>query len=100
MRLGGMRGHAAEEIQEHLEAERLGLERWDLFLNLGLAYLGQNELPRATSALETAVSLGPDHPEGHFNLAIASERAKGFVGRYRKSRRRCVWHRKIPMNTI
>jgi tetratricopeptide (TPR) repeat protein len=70
----GMTGRAREEINEYLEATRLGLDKWDLFLNLGLAYLGQKEFLKAISVLETAVLLGPDHPEVHFNLAIAYER--------------------------
>jgi Flp pilus assembly protein TadD len=70
----GMTGRLAEEIREYLEAARLGLNKWDLFLNLGVAYLGQNESLKATDVLQTAVSLGPDHPEAHFNLAIAYER--------------------------
>src|SRR5580700_3633648 len=43
----GMSGLAADEIREYLEAVRLGLDKWDLLLNLGLAYLGQNELLKA-----------------------------------------------------
>lgn len=70
----GMSGRTAEEISEYLEAARLGLERWDLFLNLGLAYLGQNESLKATNALRTAVLLAPDRPEAHSNLAIAYEK--------------------------
>ena len=42
----------------------------DLFLNLGLAYFDQHELENATAAFETAVSLGPQHAETHFNLAV------------------------------
>jgi Flp pilus assembly protein TadD len=70
----GMSGLTADEIREYLEAVRLGLDKWDLFLNLGLAYLGQNELLKATDTLQTAVLLGPSHLEAHFNLAIAYER--------------------------
>src|SRR6266481_6295691 len=70
----GMTGRAAEEISEYLEAAGLGLNKWDLFLNLGLAYLDQNDWPKAIKRLQTAVLLGPDHPEAHFNLAIAYER--------------------------
>jgi len=70
----GMTGRTTEEISEYLAAARLRLNQWDLFLNLGLAYLSQNDLPRAIGALETAVSLGPNHSETHFNLAIAYER--------------------------
>jgi protein O-mannosyl-transferase len=69
----GMTGRDSEEIKEYLTAARLGLENWDLFLNLGLAYLGQHDLARAARALERAVALGPEHPEAHFNLAIVYE---------------------------
>src|SRR5271170_6791700 len=70
----GMTGRTTYEINEYLAAARLGLHRWDLFLNLGLAYLGQNDFSRAINALQTAVLLGPTHPETHFNLAIAYEK--------------------------
>ncbi|MBV8454492.1 MAG: hypothetical protein JOZ29_19790, partial [Deltaproteobacteria bacterium] len=35
----GMAGQTQEEICEYLAAVNLGLANWDLFLNLGLAYL-------------------------------------------------------------
>jgi len=70
----GMTGRTTEEISEYLEAARLGLRKWDLFLNLGLAYLGQNDGPKAIKALKTAALLGPSHPEAHFNLAIAYDK--------------------------
>jgi Flp pilus assembly protein TadD len=70
----GMTGQITDEISEYLAAARLGLNKWDLFLNLGLAYLGQNDCPKAINTLRTAVLLGPDHPEAHFNLAIAYEK--------------------------
>jgi len=71
----GMTGRSTAELSEYLLAARLGLQKWDLFLNLGLAYLSQNDWPKAIKALQTAAALGPDHPETHFNLAIAYERA-------------------------
>src|SRR5260221_5355162 len=70
----GMTARKTDEINEYLAAARLGLDKWDLFLNLGLAYLGQNEGPKAIKTLQTAVLLGPIHPEAHFNLAIAYEK--------------------------
>ena len=70
----GMTGRKRDEINEYLAAARLGLDKWDLFLNLGLAYLGQNDGPNAIKALQIAVLLGPNHPEAHFNLAIACEK--------------------------
>jgi Flp pilus assembly protein TadD len=70
----GMTGDSIDEISEYLAATRLGLRKWDLFLNLGIAYLDQKDWPSATTALRTAVALGPDHPEAHFNLALAYER--------------------------
>jgi tetratricopeptide (TPR) repeat protein len=70
----GMTGRKGDEINEYLAAARLGLDKWDLFLKLGLAYLGQNDGPKAIKTLQTAVLLGPHHPEAHFNLAIAYEK--------------------------
>jgi tetratricopeptide (TPR) repeat protein len=69
----GMTGNTSEELTEYLTAAGLGLKSWDLFLNLGLAYLGQHQLERATEAFATAVALGPEHAEAHFNLALAYE---------------------------
>jgi tetratricopeptide (TPR) repeat protein len=71
----GTTGRKTEEINEYLAAARLGLVKWDLLLNLGLAYLGQNDEPRAIKTLQIAVLLGPNHPEAHFNLAIAYEKS-------------------------
>jgi tetratricopeptide (TPR) repeat protein len=69
----GMVGRVNEELAEYRTASRLGLRNWDLFLNLGLAYLGRRELAPATEALETAARLGPEHFEAHYNLALAYE---------------------------
>jgi tetratricopeptide (TPR) repeat protein len=71
----GMTGRSSEEISEYLKAAGLGLREWDLFLNWGLAYFDQREYPNAIKALETSVSLGPQHAEAHFNLALAYEKA-------------------------
>jgi protein O-mannosyl-transferase len=74
----GMVGRRSEELHEYLTSARLGLKDWDLFLNLGLAYLGERKLTQAAVALETAVSLGPEHAEAHFNLAIVYENENRF----------------------
>jgi Flp pilus assembly protein TadD len=70
----GMTGNVSEEISEYRTALGLGLNVWDLFLNLGLAYYDQHDLPAATAALGTAVLFGPEHAETHFNLALVYER--------------------------
>ena len=70
----GMTGNLSEEIREYRTAISLGLNAWDLFLNLGLAYYDQRDLPAATAALGTAVLLGPEHAETHFNLAVIYEK--------------------------
>jgi tetratricopeptide (TPR) repeat protein len=70
----GMTGNVSEEISEYRTAVGLGLNVWDLFLNLGLAYYDQHDLPAATAALGTAVLFGPEHAETHFNLAVVYER--------------------------
>ena len=70
----GMVGNRPIEIDEYRRAEVLGLRKWDLFLNLGLAELEGGDLDTATKSLRMAVLLGEEHPEAHFNLAIAEER--------------------------
>jgi tetratricopeptide (TPR) repeat protein len=71
----GMMGRSSDEMREYLKAVDLGLRKWDLYLDLGLVYLEHNDYPKALSALETSVLLGPLHPETHLNLAIADENA-------------------------
>ena len=66
----------ADEISEYLAAMNLGLHKWDLFLNLGLAYLEQKSWRSDHGALETAALLGPEHAETHFNLAMLMNREK------------------------
>lgn len=75
----GMVGRHRDELAEYLEAVGLGLKQWDLFLNLGRLYLEHGEFHAANAAFTTAVILGPEHAEAHFNLALADER-RGALG--------------------
>jgi tetratricopeptide (TPR) repeat protein len=70
----GMMGNKKAEVSEYQRAAALGLENWDLFLNIGLAQLEIGELDAATDSLRQAVLLGENHAESHFNLALAYER--------------------------
>jgi Flp pilus assembly protein TadD len=70
----GMIGDTSGEIREYARAEALGLRLWDLFLNLGLAQLEENDLDAATASFRRAVLLGAGHSEAHFNLALVEER--------------------------
>jgi tetratricopeptide (TPR) repeat protein len=70
----GMVGDKKAEVREYQRAEALGLSSWDLFLNLGLAQLENDDFDAATDSLRRAVLLGEDHPEAHFNLALVEER--------------------------
>jgi Flp pilus assembly protein TadD len=79
-----MTGRSSEEMREYLKAVSLGLRDWDLFLDLGLAYLDRQDYPNAVSALETSVLRGPQHPEAHFNLAFAHEKAARLSGAMRE----------------
>jgi tetratricopeptide (TPR) repeat protein len=74
----GMIGKTKDEVSEYLLAVKLGLNNWDLFLNLGLAYLAQSNWPNAVKSLQTAVAHGPTHAEAHFNLALAYEKCGKF----------------------
>jgi tetratricopeptide (TPR) repeat protein len=46
----GMSHDAAGELREYLRAEQLSLRQWDLFLNLGLLYLGDHQVCAARRA--------------------------------------------------
>jgi Flp pilus assembly protein TadD len=65
----GMEGQFGKEIREYERAEALGLNTFDLFVNLGVARLENGDLPGATSALLTASRLA-DQPTVHFDLAL------------------------------
>jgi len=75
----GLMGEHRSELTEYQKAVDLGLEDWQLFLNLGLLYLETQQLRDATEVLRLATLLGPDRPETHFNLALAYER-RGMPG--------------------
>jgi Flp pilus assembly protein TadD len=70
----GVVGQHREELTEYQKAIELGLNDWQLFLNLGLLYLESGQDRDATQVLRLATLLGPDRPETHFNLALAYER--------------------------
>jgi Flp pilus assembly protein TadD len=70
----GMMGNRTAEVREYQRASALGLRNWDLFLNLGLAQLGNGDVDAATDSLRQAVFLGENHSESHFNLALVYER--------------------------
>ena len=75
----GMTGERAPEIVEYRKAAALGLQQWDLYLNLGRALLEAGDLDEATKALNTSAALAPERPESHFNLGLAYERRGMFA---------------------
>jgi tetratricopeptide (TPR) repeat protein len=70
----GVTGQHQLELSEYGKAIELGLDDWDLFLNLGLLYLETEQLDTAIKVLRLATVLAPDRPETHFNLGLAYER--------------------------
>lgn len=70
----GMMGDRGAEIREYQSAAALGLNDWDLFLNLGMAQLEDGNLDSSAASLQRAVLLGARHPESHFNLALVQVR--------------------------
>ena len=70
----GVVGQHRQELAEYQKAINLGLDDWQLFLNLGLLYLETGQTRDATEVLRLAALLGPEQPETHFNLALAYER--------------------------
>jgi tetratricopeptide (TPR) repeat protein len=72
----GLEGQHQLELSEYRDAIELGLDDWQLFLNLGLLYLEAGNVHEATSVLKLATLLGPDRAETHFNLGIAYQRSR------------------------
>jgi tetratricopeptide (TPR) repeat protein len=70
----GMTENREAEIGEYGRAIGLGLNRWDLFLNAGLAELQGGHTRAAIRSLRKAVVLGKNHYESHFTLAVAEDR--------------------------
>jgi len=70
----GLMGQHQRELTEYQKAVSLGLDDWQLFLNLGLLYLETGQVQDATEVLRLSAVLGPEHAEPHFNLALVYER--------------------------
>lgn len=70
----GLMGQHQQELAEYEKAVSLGLDDWQLFLNLGLLYLEAGNVHAAMEVLKLATLLGPDRPETHFNLGLAYQR--------------------------
>jgi tetratricopeptide (TPR) repeat protein len=70
----GVTGDHRAELADYQKAVELGLDDWQLFLNMGLLYLDKGRLDDAIAVLRLAALLGPYHPESHFNLGLAYER--------------------------
>jgi Flp pilus assembly protein TadD len=70
----GLLGQHGLELTEYQNAIDLGLDDWQLFLNLGLLYLEAGNPRAAVAVLKLATLLGPDHPESHFNLGLAYQK--------------------------
>jgi Flp pilus assembly protein TadD len=74
----GMTGEHAQEIVEYRKAAALGLQQWDLYLNLGRALLEAGDLDNAMQALNSSAAQAPERPESHFNLGLVYERRGMF----------------------
>ena len=70
----GLMGQHQQELAEYQDAIDLGLDDWQLFLDLGLLYLEAGNQTAAMQVLKLATLLGPDRPETHFNLGLAYQR--------------------------
>jgi tetratricopeptide (TPR) repeat protein len=71
----GLEGQHQLELTEYRDAIDLGLDDWQLFLNLGLLYLEAANVHEAMQVLRLATLLAPDRAETHFNLGIAYQRS-------------------------
>lgn len=70
----GVTGQHRNELREYRRAVDLGLDDWQVFLNLGLVYLEDGQLQGATEVLRLATLLAPYQAETHFNLGLVYEK--------------------------
>jgi len=70
----GLTGQHARELNEYRRAVALGFGDWQLFLNMGLAYVEAGRLNEGIEVLRLATLLAPYQSEAHFNLGLAYER--------------------------
>jgi tetratricopeptide (TPR) repeat protein len=70
----GAIGDHQRELVQYEKAIALGLNDWQLFLNLGLLYANDGRIDSAIEVMRLAELLGPYHPETHFNLGLLDER--------------------------
>jgi tetratricopeptide (TPR) repeat protein len=70
----GASGDHRQELDQYEKAIGLGLDDWQLFLNLGLLYAQDGRVDSAVDVIRLATLLGPYRPETHFNLALLDER--------------------------
>src|SRR6202158_2632621 len=70
----GVVGQHRLELAEYQKAISLGLDDWQLFLNLGLLYLETGQTRDATQVLRLAALLGPDRHAQPFNIDHVIER--------------------------
>jgi len=70
----GAIGDHQRELAQYEKAIELGLNDWQLFLNLGLLYVRDGHLDSAIEVMRLSELLGPYHAETHFNLGLLDER--------------------------
>lgn len=70
----GAIGDHRHEVAQYERAIALGLDDWQLFLNLGLLYAQDGRVTSALDVMRLATLLGPYQPETHFNLGLLDER--------------------------
>jgi tetratricopeptide (TPR) repeat protein len=70
----GAIGDHRHELHQYQQAITLGLSDWQLFLNMGLAYMEAGRLGDAVEMLQLATLVAPEQSEAHFDLGLAYER--------------------------
>jgi tetratricopeptide (TPR) repeat protein len=73
----GLMGQHQRELAEYEKAVSLGLDDWQLFLNLGLLYLENGQVQDATEVMLLSLQIDPTQVEAHNTLgAIYAEEGK------------------------
>ena len=72
----GAMGDHRRELHQYQQAIAFGLSNWQLFLNMGLAYMQAGRLGDAVNMLRLATLVAPEQSETHFDLGLAYERRR------------------------
>jgi tetratricopeptide (TPR) repeat protein len=97
----GMTGRSEDEIREYLAAASLGANDWDLYLNLGVAYLGLGNFGKSIESLRHGFCRLPGSTTSFTSISVShTNEAIDCPKPYKKSQPQCArtrWLRRFAI---